>query len=358
MLNTFTKYSALIILSSSLAIGCVHEMGPIDSDSPEQLLQNNEMTESKTPKLRQANGEPAESPAIQTALSAPSVPTMKAVSFVSDGGQSTGSINLILTNPTLHTTKPTATVAVRILDADGLNVGSDVIAKTVFSAPFLPEGSQSFACMTDKYGTCTFTWTAPDAAFEEGGNVAIDVTAGNLNAQAMLSVFAAPNPLVIQKPGAGVQLPTSPYAEGSTFQVPLYIATNGTVPGAYDIEFNFDPTKLRIIGASSGSCDGFAAPTTNAAFNANEEGTLHVIGIGSTAGYDCVNEESVHVANLTFEVLPGAANGDATATSPVSCVVHDLIDENLTELAEEKPCDFGDAMGTSKSGEVLIQPAH
>ena len=84
---------------------------------------------------------------------------------------------------------------------------------------------------------------------------------------------------------------------------------------------------------------------------------MHVIGIGSTASYDCVNQDSVHVANLTFEVLPGAANGDATATSPISCVVHDLIDENLTELAEEKPCDFGDAMGTSKSGEVLIQPA-
>jgi hypothetical protein len=358
MFNNISKQFLLILSASLLAMGCVHEMGPFDAASEEPLLQFEDLDGPEAKELIKA-GDGTTTTLVSTApVNAPQAhASSMAAAFQGTGGTAQGSIDIKLSNSTLHVDQPTAKVGVRVLDEQGNDVGKDVLVKTTFSAPFLPSGSQSFACITDDFGTCTFAWTAPDAAFVDGGDVQVAISSAQLNASTILVVFAAPNALFIEKPGAGVQLPTAPYKEGQTFQVPLYIETSGTTPGAYDIEFNFDPKKLRILGATAGECVGFAAPITNAAFNANKIGQLNVIGLGSTGYYDCITEERIHVANLTFEVLPGAAEGQNIATSPITCLVKDLIDDNLTALAHDKPCDFGDAMGTGKSGEVLIEPA-
>lgn len=254
--------------------------------------------------------------------------------------------------PTLYVDAPDALVLVEVLSADD----APVVGAAVSATFTLTESTEVVAsCETDEDGRCTVAWSAPESEFEDGGAIAVVVTVGPLETNLELTALPTPQPLTISRPGAGLQLPISPRAEGDTFEVPVYVETTGTVPAAYDIALGFDAALLQVVGVSAGGCAAFATPVSNLTLDANATGQLVFNALNTASVSGCVAAERVHVATVQFMVMEGAAGGDTLTAAPVTCTLRDLIDGNLVTLASDKPCDVADAVGVDTAGEVLVK---
>jgi hypothetical protein len=269
----------------------------------------------------------------------------------------TDSLMVTPLTPTIHADNPRVMIKVQALDNHQKGLGSDLPVQAVFNGKAIEYVSDKYArCTTDANGECVIGWTVPETAFAAGGTITADINLNNMKSRIEISVFAKPTELKINKPGAGWQLPTTPRAEGSTFDVPLYIETNAT-PGAYDVALNFDGSKLAVTSVTYGKCAAFGMPTHNLEQGANEVGTLKVIGMNSWQAAPCAQDNRVHVATVRFRVLDGVAEENTLTTTELGCTVNTLIDVNFAQVADSKPCDFGDAMGTDTTGEVLLTTA-
>jgi hypothetical protein len=266
-------------------------------------------------------------------------------------------IEVTVITPTIHDSATTVRVGAKVVDGHNVGVGENVTVTGTFAADFLNENdANTTECVTDEDGVCVLMWTVPSAAFEMGGDLTMDIAALDLHTQVIVPVFPTPAALVISKPGMGLQLPTAPRNEGTSFDVPVYVETTGTTAGGYDIEVNYDPTKIQATAVSLGDCTGFGMPVHNMEQGANINGSLKLIGLNSGWNSNCAADERVHVVSVRFTVIDGAAEETVSSTA-MTCNIRDLIDVNLTGLAHNKPCEFGDAMGTDTAGEVLIQAA-
>jgi hypothetical protein len=270
----------------------------------------------------------------------------------------TSSLVVTPLTPTIHADDPRVMIKVQALDNHHKGLGAELPVQVQFNGKAIEYASDKYArCTTDENGECVVAWTVPEMAFAAGGTITADINVDDMKSRIEITVFSKPNALVISKPGAGWQLPTTPRTEGSTFDVPLYIETEAT-PGAYDVALNYDGTKLAVTSVTYGKCAAFGMPTHNLEQGANEVGTLKVIGMNSWQSAPCAKDDRVHVATVSFRVLDGVAEENTLTTTELGCTVNTLIDVNFAQVADSKPCDFGDAMGTDTTGEVLLTAAN
>ena len=255
---------------------------------------------------------------------------------------------------TLYADNAGVQIAVQARDSLGRPVAQGTAVKVVMSGASIPAGaSKETGCSTDAKGRCIASWTAPSAVFESGASIFATVTVGPVSQPPLaFTVVPRPDVLVVQTPGAGLQLPLSPRFTNDTFQVPVYVNSGSSTLGAYDIRVSFDKFELQATALSKGGCAAFNDPVSNLVGDANATGTLKFNSLNSGTGEPCAAGAKIHVATITFKVLPGLPVDDPTGAAVVTCLVQDLFDNNFNQLVSGKVGDVAGPEGVGTSGEV------
>lgn len=344
----------------SFALGCgaadSSSDGAVDPNSPAPVRTANEparqeLLQRRAPNTPFARAAAQDSPA--QAQQAPDAPFNDQDPHSAQAFQAADAVVSLSVTPSasaLYDDSDTVDLDMLALDDQGAAVEGALVVADFSGGVLVHNGAQSESCITDENGACTVTWTAPVEAFGIGGAIDVDVVSGTASALTLLTLFATPDALAIDRPGLGLQLPTSPRFEGESFEVPVFVETEGTTPGAYDLSIDFDASDLAIVAVTAGDCVAFADPVHNEV----SPGLLKLNAINVSTSEACATAERVQVATVTFEVVLGATSGSPVETSPLSCTVSDLYDTNFNHLAFDKPCDVADATGTGTAGEVLI----
>ena len=121
------------------------------------------------------------------------------------------------------------------------------------------------------------------------------------------------------------------------FDVPIYINSGGKKIGAYDVQVNFDTTKLNVLSVKKGTAAGsFDTPINNAAAS-NTSGQLKLNALNfNEASSDAVGS-AVNVAIVTFRLKAGMV---ANTTASVTATLVDLVDVNNVQLASNTAAKF------------------
>ncbi|MBT9555110.1 MAG: hypothetical protein IV100_03725 [Myxococcales bacterium] len=262
----------------------------------------------------------------------------------------------VVVTPSLHRDAPEAVLDV-VLSENGSAAAGLLVEASLASARW--PSPRASSCTTDEGGRCALIWDLDPADFEalpeiELATATFDVPGFVLETSGEVptfSVFPAPSPLVVMRPGIGLQLPTVPLVPGDTVAVPVYVETTGTIPAAYDLRVEFDPAVLEVVDVTGGACAGFAAPVHNGGGLANQTGQLLMNAISPNVSDACVTDERVHVATIALRVREGAAAGALT----IGCRVRDLFDTNFWKLAHDKACDVGDLAVGGATGVLLVE---
>jgi hypothetical protein len=265
-------------------------------------------------------------------------------------------LDAAVVTPSLHRDAPEAVLDV-ILTEDVSAAAGLLVEASLASARW--ESPRGASCTTDPSGRCSLVWTLEPGDFEalsemELAAATFEVAGVVLETSGEVPTFAvypAPSPLIVTRPGIGLQLPTIPLLPGDTFSVPVYVETTGTIPAAYDLRVEFDPAALEVLDVSGGACTGFASPVHNGGGLANQTGQLLMNAISPNASDDCVTDERVHVATIELRVREGAAPGPRA----IGCRVRDLFDTNFWKLAHDKACDVADVSVGGATGVLLVE---
>ena len=263
-------------------------------------------------------------------------------------------IQAVATRDSLFVSDETAHVAVQVTDAQHRATAPGV---SVFGELTGPGISKLLDCKTNALGRCSLQWTAPPDLFDSGGALELLISAEAAGPVLVpITAKKAPPQLIIDSPGAGLELPNHPVFPGDIVEMPVYLASAGTQAGSYDIHMTFDKTRLKPVSLTTGSCPAFGVPVSNLGPIAESSGVLKFNAINQNTVHDCAVGENIHVAMVYFEViaeLPDGAPLDAAAVVPV---LKDLFSVSLAELATDKPFQVRDANGLGAAGVVLMWP--
>ncbi|MEC8025196.1 MAG: cohesin domain-containing protein [Myxococcota bacterium] len=173
-------------------------------------------------------------------------------------------------------------------------------------------------CTTDPNGICVLSMNPHVASYTA------TVEAGGVTQYVDINVSQPSYPA---ENAIGVQIPTTPKSPGDIFEVPVYLSTTGSVPGAYDMRLHFDPNTIAVVGITGGDCEGMGSPVSNVGMP-EMNGTLRFNAITADGNAACLNSsETAHVATVILQVL---SIGDGT--TDIQCEVKDYLGFNFNPL--------------------------
>jgi hypothetical protein len=211
---------------------------------------------------------------------------------------------------TVYDSGDTAHVLAKVMTQQGTSLEGIEVTSTTETA--------TVSCVTDAAGICILTF--PNVSH----HLAVFASTNTSTASANVHV----NPVVLPSGNSiGIHAPTTTRATGETFQIPVFLSSEGLVPGAYDMRLHFDPSHLEVTGVTGGDCQDMGTPVSNIG-NANSEGTLRFNAIGFAGSSDCLTSlEPAHVATVSFLVLDGSVG-----TTSLDCEVKDYLADNFSPL--------------------------
>ena len=173
-------------------------------------------------------------------------------------------------------------------------------------------------CTTDQNGICVLSMNPHVASYTAA------VEAGGLTQSVDITIS---HPSYPAGDAIGVQIPTTPKSPGDIFEVPVYLSTTGSTPGAYDMRLHFDPNHIAVVGITGGTCEGMGSPVSNVGMP-DMNGTLRFNAITADGNAVCLNNgEAAHVATVIIQVL---SIGDGT--TDIQCEVKDYLGFNFNPL--------------------------
>ena len=265
-------------------------------------------------------------------------------------------LDATVVTPSLHRDAPEAVLDVAATEDGNAAVG--ILVDAWLSSPRWGSPRPA-SCTTDGSGRCAIVWPLDAVDFDalstiEAASAAFDIDGVVLETTGEVpsfEIYPSPSPLLVTRPGVGLQLPTFPLASGDTLAVPVYLETTGSTPAAYDLRVEFDPMVLEVASVTGGACTGFAAPVHNGGGLANQTGELLMNAISPNVQDDCVRAERVHVATIEFRVRDDAPPGPQS----IGCRVRDFFDTNFWNLASDQACDVADIALGGSSGTLLVE---
>ena len=259
-------------------------------------------------------------------------------------------IAIVSMRDVLYADQSEARFAIQARDVAGRPVATGTLVSAAFTGAGLSNATSS--CALNDQGRCVLVWGAPASSFAVGGLVSVQFTVGSQpGPPASLNIVPVPPSLTLATGQAGLDLPLSPRFTDATFDVPVYVAVGAAIAGSYDIRINFNQNMLQVSAVKAGTCGAFGPPVNNLAVDANSAGLLKINAFNTSSAAPCASGDSVHVATLTFQVLPGLTPDDPTVSAQISGTLQTLTDVNLVSLGSG-PVQIRDGQGQGTQGFV------
>ena len=203
--------------------------------------------------------------------------------------------------------------------------------------------SLSGTCTVDTKGRCSAEFVVPEGGFAADQTLTISAQIGSLAVMTDTVAVKADAPsYTLQDYESLLEMTRQKFYDATVldtqqFDVPIYINSGGKKIGAYDVQVNFDTTKLNVLSVKKGTAAGsFDTPINNAAAS-NTSGQLKLNALNfNEASSDAVGS-AVNVAIVTFRLKAGMV---ANTTASVTATLVDLVDVNNVQLASNTAAKF------------------